>query len=355
MKDKYIGLIMAGGQGTRFWPWSTEETPKQFLNIVGSESLIAQTFLRLAHFINPENIYIIADGKYKDQTLKAIPGLSQQNFIAEPAPRNTAPCLIYANIVLSQKGEDRNVLVVPADHHIPETEVFARQMTAALEYADSRCIVTSGIKPRTPHTGYGYICFDSEDPETKNGVDFFDVSQFKEKPVLETAREYVARGNFFWNSGMFIYKLRYFKELLEEYSPYYHEQYEILGNNPLGTSESNEIFKGIKPDSIDFALMEKVREMKLFKADFSWNDVGSWTSVYEMGEKDTQENVSRGNGFFLESERSLIFTTEDKPVVVMGLEDVVVVNTENGLLVTRSDRVQNIKAATQLVNKNQKK
>lgn len=354
MKDKYIGLIMAGGQGTRFWPWSTEQTPKQFLEIVGTRSLISQTFSRLSEFINPRNIFVIADRKYMDQTLSAIPELSRENFIAEPAPRNTAPCLIYANIVLSQKGDDRNVLVVPADHHIPETGIFAKQMTAALEYADSRCIITSGIRPRNPHTGYGYICFNMKDPAVQDGVEFYDVSEFREKPDLDTAKRYLAQGNYFWNSGMFIYKLKYFRELLKAYAPYYHDQYEILRKSELGSPESDEIFKGIRRDSIDFALMEKVKEMKLFRADFSWNDVGSWSSVYEMGEKDADGNVSRGNGFFLDSRQSLVFTTQEKPVVVMGLDDVVVVNTDNGLLITRSDQVQNIKAATRLVNSGKK-
>ncbi len=335
---------MAGGQGTRFWPWSTEEIPKQFLNIVGEEPLITQTYNRLKHFLPVENIFIVADIKYLGLIMDAIPGFRQANFVTEPMPRNTAPCLILSNIRLSRINADANVLVVPADHYIPDVDTFAAQMKDALNYADNRCIITSGIKPNIPHTGYGYLQFETEGAEMSGQTQFFNLKEFKEKPKLDVAQEYLVKGNYFWNSGMFIYKLSHFKEFLGEYAPYYFIQYnelEKVYNHKLALYE---LFSEIKPDSIDYALMEKVQEIKMFKAEFSWNDVGAWTSVYELKPKDSFNNVAeRPNHFFIDSENSMIFSTTDKPIAALGLKNIAVINTPNGLLVADMNDLQQVK------------
>ncbi len=335
---------MAGGQGTRFWPWSTEDIPKQFLNIVGEEPLITQTFNRLKTFIPAENIFVVADIKYLGLVMDSIPGFRQANFITEPTPKNTAPCLLLSNIKLSSINPDANVLVVPADHYIPDVEIFAQQMKAALEYADNECIITSGIKPNMPHTGYGYLQFDPSSGEESGGTEFFDLNEFKEKPDRETARQYVDSGNYFWNSGMFVYKLRHFKNFLGEYSPYYFIQYNELEKVYQHKLALYELFCGIKPESIDYALMEKVKEIKMFKAGFEWNDVGAWTSVYELSEKDTENNSGNNqNNVFVESRDSMIFSTTNRPVAVLGLENVAVINTSNGILVADMGKLQEVK------------
>lgn len=335
---------MAGGQGTRFWPWSTEELPKQFLNIVGTESLIAQTFNRLKQFLPVENIFVVADKKYLELTLHFLPELKPTNFIKEPVPRNTAPCLILANIVLSKIEPDANVLVVPADHYIPDVNLFGYQMQNALDYAENKCIITCGIKPDMPHTGYGYIQFDQNEPERIGNSDFFKVQEFKEKPDLHIAKDYVENGNYYWNSGMFIYKLRHFKEFLGEYSPYYFIQYNELEKVMSNRLAFEEQFSDIKPDSIDYALMEKVSEVTMFKAGFEWSDVGAWSSVYELNEKDNQQNVkSTPENLYIDSERSMIFSTEKKPVALIGLENVAVINTETGILVADINELQKVK------------
>ena len=177
MKKNTFGLIMAGGQGTRFWPYSTEEVPKQFLSIVGQQPLILQTYNRLKAFIRPDNIYIVADKKYLELTRKSIPEFPVSNFIAEPSPKNTAPCLILANIVLSRIDENANMLVVPADHYIPDTDMFKTQMVDALEFADQRWMITSGIKPNVAHIGYGYINFNLSRSVQFNQTSFFDVEK----------------------------------------------------------------------------------------------------------------------------------------------------------------------------------
>lgn len=336
---------MAGGQGTRFWPWSTEDKPKQFLNIVGDDPLITQTYNRLKHFLAEENIFIVADKKYLAAVKEAIPGFKDDNYIAEPCPKNTAPCLILANIVLARRDPDANVVVVPADHYIPDTETFADQFLDALALADEKYIVTSGIRPNMPHTGYGYINFSTEDAQTRGQNDFYNVVEFKEKPPLEVARQYVEAGNYYWNSGMFVYKLANFKELLAQYSPYYHRQYLALEESFEDKETFQRVFSDIEPESIDYALMEKAQEVRMFKAAFAWNDVGAWSSVYELGDKDDKQNVTVAKtGIFLDSKDSLLFSTGAKPVAVVGLEGVAVIETENGILVSHIDRLQEVKA-----------
>jgi mannose-1-phosphate guanylyltransferase len=343
MKRKYSGLIMAGGQGTRFWPYSTKAVPKQFLNIIGDQPLILQTFDRLKTFIDPDEIYIVADNKYLELTQKAIPGFRESNFIAEPSPRNTAPSLIRANNFLSRKDENSNILVVPADHFISDIDTFSRQMRDALDYADNPCLITAGIKPTIAHTGYGYIRFNPSQPARFNQTDFFRVGEFKEKPKLNLARKYLQRGNYFWNSGMFVYKLKFFREFLATYNPYYADFYEKLNLAYGDRKKFIKIFNRMKPDSIDYALMEKAKEVRMFSADFGWNDVGAWSSVYELNPKDRQNNVKVGDHIAIECRNSLLFSTRDIPIAAIGLDGMVVIHTESGILVAPLHELQKVK------------
>ncbi|MBN2399173.1 MAG: mannose-1-phosphate guanylyltransferase [Candidatus Aminicenantes bacterium] len=346
MKKNHFALIMAGGQGTRFWPWSTAAMPKQFLSVVGKQPLITQTYRRLHKFIAAENIYVIADKKYFPAVRACLPKFAHRNFIAEPAARNTAPALIQANIFLSRINPQANLLVVPADHHIADEKVFARQLKSALQYADNRCVVTAGIKPSEPHTGYGYIHFAKAGSISEFKQQFFQIRQFKEKPDRKTAIKYLKNGSFYWNSGMFVYKLSFFKEFLAQYAPYYGNQYKKLDKSYKNPELFAKIYRKIKPESIDYALMEKLRETVMFKSEFSWNDVGSWSSVYEMNEKDNRGNVCRGTALAVDARNSLIFSCEKKPVAVIGLENVAVIDTENGILVAPFNKLQQVKQVT---------
>ena len=351
MKNNHYALIMAGGQGTRFWPWSTSEKPKQFLSIVGAEPLLTQTYKRLKKFINKKNIFIIADAKYLKNVQECLPGFPAANYISEPAPRNTAPALIQANIVLSLIDPQANLLVVPADHFIPDETVFSGQMTAALDYARNRCIITAGIKPSEPHTGYGYIQFAENKSAGRDGGAFHDIIEFKEKPDRKTAIKYIKSGNYYWNSGMFVYKLDYFKEFFKQYSSYYYKQYIALERAGKNNASFARVYKAIKPESIDYALMEKLKETVMFKAEFSWNDVGSWSSVYDMNKKDRQKNVCRGQIIAIDSNDSLIFSDQCKPLAVIGLDRVAVISTENGILVAPISQLQQVKQVLEILKK----
>jgi len=335
---------MAGGQGTRFWPWSTEEKPKQFLNVVGNSSLINLTYKRLEKFIKRENIFIVADKKYLYLVKESIKDFREENFIEEPEPKNTAPCLILSNIFISRINPDANILVVPADHYILDEEIFSQQFSDALKrVSKTDVIITSGIKPNIPHTGYGYIKFDKNKFSKYNKTEFYKVIEFKEKPDIETAEKYIKDGTYLWNSGMFVYNSRAFKKLLYEYSEYYFNEYEKLEKFFDDFREVIKIYSKMKPESIDYALMEKVKEVELFEAKFRWSDVGSWTSVYELKEKDEFGNVKDDNSIIIDSKDSLVFNTEVKPIAIIGLNNVFVINTENGILVSNKDSLQRVK------------
>jgi len=351
MQSNHFALIMAGGQGTRFWPWSTAEKPKQFLSIIGKRPLITQTYRRLQRFIPAKNIFVIADKKYLLAVRECLPGFSRQNFIAEPAPRNTAPALIQANIFLSRIDPGASLLVVPADHHIADEKTFARQLSAALAYARNRCVVTAGIKPSEPHTGYGYIQFTEGRQKVQGSPGFFPIKQFKEKPDHGTAVNYLRKGNFYWNSGMFVYKIAFFRDFLKKYSPYYSSQYDKLERSFGKDRLFEKTYKAIKPESIDYALMEKLKEAVMFKAAFAWNDVGSWSSVYEMNEKDVMKNVRRGQTIAIETRNSLLFSSEKKPLAVIGLDRIAVIDTENGILIAPIEKLQQVKQVIDILKK----
>lgn len=353
MIKKHFGIILAGGQGSRFWPWSTENKPKQFLGITGNNRLITETFNRFKRYLTVEHIFIVADRKYLGLIKESIPGFNESNFIAEPSPKNTAPCLILSNIALSQIDPDANVAVVPADHYIPDKDIFAAQLEDALNFADNKFIITSGIKPTAPHTGYGYIKFIEKSSSRPGNTEFFAVETFKEKPNLKTAEKYLAEGNYYWNSGMFFYNLKHFKLFLKEYSSYYYDQYLELEKTFDDKKKFAEIYNAMVPESIDYALMEKMKEVKMFKAAFAWSDVGAWSSVYELNTKDEQGNVSlKKNNIFIDSEESLVFSTDEKPIAVIGLTNIAVINTENGILVADLNHLQKVKKVTEHLKKN---
>ena len=341
MPDHNFALIMAGGQGTRFWPYSTRQRPKQFLPILGDEPLITRTFQRLQRIVPAERIFVVAEEGYRTLVREAVPEMPGDNFIAEPMPRNTAPCMILANIILGRRDPEGRLLVVPADHHIRDGEAFAGQMKAALKFAERPVIVTAGIVPDQPHTGYGYIRFTTGGPQRLDGVDFHPVEAFVEKPDAVTAAEYIAAGGYCWNSGMFAYKLSHFRALLERHAPEFARGYADL--EAESTGHMKKAFSELPALSIDYALMEKGVDAWMMPAAFDWNDVGAWPSVYELGRPDRDGNVAQARHVLLESRDCLVFSTTDTPVGVIGLEGVGVVQTPQGLLVARLDRMQRVR------------
>ena len=257
--------------------------------------------------------------------------------------------MILANIHLSRISDNIDLLVTPADHFIQDEAIFSRQLQSAFRCAEDRCIVTAGIKPCFPHIGYGYIQFHRRRPLRFRNEKFFHVEGFREKPDWATAKAYVQKGNCHWNSGMFVYKLRFFREFILVHSPYYGGRYlrmEACGKNEQRLAAA---FAATRPESIDYALMEKMREVRMFEARFGWNDVGSWSSVYEINSKGPKGNVVKGNTVLINTENSLVFSTTEKPLAAIGLRDMAVIQTEAGLLVSPMRETQRVKEVHSLL------
>ena len=321
-------VILAGGSGERFWPLSTSKKPKQFLKIFSDKSLIRETFERLSYKLETKNIYVVTAEKYKEETLKELPELDEKNVILEPVARNTAPACFLGTLT----GESEEVIfILPADHYIPDREKFWETVEKAEEEASKGTgIITMGIKPTRPETGYGYI-----ETGIKTTEDIYKVSKFREKPNYDTALEYIKEGNYYWNSGMFLWRKDKFLEEMKKYSE---DTYNKLINiNPNETEEIRKIYSEVEKISIDYALLEKSKDVYTLKAEYEWSDVGNWVSVREMeGYSDKEKNV-----YLYDSKN--VFVKSGKNIGIIGLENIVVIETESGILIADDEKVNEIK------------
>ena len=343
-----VALIMAGGSGTRFWPLSTDEKPKQFLDLVSEKTMIRETIERIVKIIPFEKIFIATNVKYLDEIKKEIPEIPEENIILEPTARDTAACIGYSGIIIKKKFPESMMAVLPSDHLINKEDEFLRYLNEAFEAAKSDVIVTLGIKPTYPETGYGYI----ENKKTRKKEEIYDVKSFREKPNFEIAERYLERGNFLWNSGMFIWKTDFIISEIKKYMPVHEkvlEEIEIkLQNiNTSGVELSdyiNEEFSKFEKISIDFGIMERSKVVKVIPIDIGWNDVGSFKSLEDVFEKDQDGNIVKADQFYeLDSEDNIIINKENKIIATIGLEHFVVVNTGEALLICRKDKTQEIK------------
>uniref|UniRef100_A0A7C4VTY6 Mannose-1-phosphate guanylyltransferase n=1 Tax=Fervidobacterium thailandense TaxID=1008305 RepID=A0A7C4VTY6_9BACT len=316
-------VILAGGTGERFWPLSTIDTPKQFLKLFSEKTLLRETFERLARKLRIEDILVVTNERYAEQTCKELPELPPSNILSEPARKNTAAACVYAVLGVA---DDEEILVVPADHYIPDAERFWQCVELGESVLDKyEGIVTFGIIPTRPETGYGYI---EAGEQLTDGV--YIAKKFHEKPTYDIALGYLESGNFFWNSGMFMWKKTYFMEQMEKHAP------EVL--TPfLEQRDPRNAFDLVPSISIDYALMEKADKIFMVKANFTWSDVGNWKSLQEIGIDNTEPSV------ILEAENVFIRTT--KPTIVLGVSDVIVVETENGILVADRKDLEKIREA----------
>lgn len=321
-------IILAGGSGERFWPLSNSKTPKQFLKIFSNKSLIRETYERLALKLDPKDIFVITAEKHFGLTKKELPELSENNIILEPIPRNTAPACTLATLV-ADKNEV--VFILPADHYIPDVERFWRIIFKAVNAAKAyNGLFTLGINPTRPETGYGYI---ESGSEIEEGI--FEVTSFREKPNVETAIDFMKKGKFYWNSGMFIWKSDVFFEEMKKYNPSIVEKLKDI--DPRDIEKLREIMPEVERISIDYALMEKSKKVYTVKSNFSWSDVGNWLSVRELkGYSDKNENVK-----VIEGEN--VYVSSKKFVGIIGLSNIVVVETENGILVANEEKVQKVR------------
>ena len=332
------GLILAGGSGSRLWPLSRELYPKQLLNIQNTESLLQATFLRLKECMPAENIVSITGVKHSSNVKFQLSSIYENSVVlSEPIAKNTAPAVILASKYISETTKtDPVILVVPSDHMIKDTELFTQTVKEGEKLAEAGHIVTFGIKPTYPETGYGYINVTNQ--KLEYGV---KVNKFVEKPDSITAEKYVADGNYFWNSGIFMFKA---STLLEEVSKYTPEIYSLLKN--FDFTKSAEIpfteFDKMPNISIDYAIMEKSNKIALVELKSDWNDLGSWKSIYDVSNKDENGNVKIGNIIDEGSKNSFVYSSS-KLVATIGLEDVVIVETEDAVLACKADKAQDVK------------
>lgn len=341
---------MAGGVGSRFWPYSRNHRPKQFLDFFGTgKSLLQLTVDRLRGLIPAENIIVATNAAYRDLVLEHVPDLRPENVLLEPCRRNTAPCIAYAAAHILQVNPKANILVAASDHLITDTDAFRKTLQTALQYvADHQDIVTLGMLPTRPETGYGYIQLsDSKRPLGVNGDAIYQVSRFREKPDLETAKQYLKSGDYLWNSGMFIFNLSTIVSAFKQHLPDVWQVFEN-GKPAMGTDREqayiNEHFQECENISVDYGIMEKAQNVMVMPADFGWSDVGTWGSLYELQSKDENGNaVINADANFYDSRRNIVTLESGKLAVIEGLDDYIVAESEGVLLICRKQNEQQIR------------
>ncbi|HIP32447.1 MAG TPA: mannose-1-phosphate guanylyltransferase [Crocinitomicaceae bacterium] len=345
MKNNY-SIIMAGGIGSRFWPLSTPENPKQFLDVLGiGKSLIQMTYERLLAISPNENIYVMTNENYKEMVLEQLPNLSPDQVLTEPERKNTAPCIAYAAGKIYDLNPDANLIISPADHLIIQTENFAGSINTAIASAEKGRIATIGIAPTRPDTGYGYIEVDSNSESAPNAT--FEVQQFREKPNLATAEQFLSAGNFFWNSGIFIWKASTVITALREFQPGLH----LLFTNNLNLYNSaneqdmvNVAFAKCEDISIDFAIMEHAKNIDVIVANFDWSDLGTWGSLDGHLKKDEVNNALVGDKISVfNTSNSIINIPNGKTALIDGLDGYIVIQSADKLMILKKENEQNLK------------
>jgi mannose-1-phosphate guanylyltransferase len=352
-KNHYVA-IMAGGIGSRFWPMSRTTLPKQFLDVLNTgKTLVQWTYERYAKFIPAENIYIVTSEEYVDIVKTQLPMLPIDNILAEPSKKNTAPCIAYISFKLAQINPDAKCIVAPSDHLILEEDRFQAIALEALDFVDQiKALVTLGIQPTHPNTGYGYIQYEG----LEVAKDLFKVKTFTEKPDLEIAKTFLESGDFLWNAGIFAWKVSSILTAFEKYQP---EMFELFDqekmhfNTPAENAAIQKIYPQCTNISIDIAIMEKANNVYVMPASFGWSDLGTWNSAYENMEKDYFGNaVASDNVIVIDATKCMINSPKDKLVVVQGLDDFIVVDTKDVLLICSRDKEQSIKEYVAEVKRN---
>ncbi|MGW9687281.1 mannose-1-phosphate guanylyltransferase [Flagellimonas sp. 2504JD1-5] len=344
MNKNYYAILMAGGVGSRFWPVSTSSNPKQFHDMLGAgKTLIQKTFDRLNRFIPTENILILTNERYNDLVLEQLPKVKQEQVVLEPAMRNTAPCILYAALKIQKMNPNAVMIVAPSDHWIEDEQAFENDVKVCFNKCEKEEVLcTLGIQPSFPNTGFGYIEFEKKGDESLKKV-----SQFREKPDYETAKEFLAQGNFLWNAGIFMWGVNTIVNAFKNYQP---DQYKLFeeGISCYNTAGESDFIKENYPKaeniSIDYAILEKSTSIFTLPATFDWNDLGTWGALYEKLEKDEADNAIVNSRVLLEGAKgNMIRSPKGKIVVVDGLEDYIIVDKEEVLLIYPKSKQQNIK------------
>jgi len=341
-------VIMAGGVGSRFWPMSTSERPKQFIDVLGTgKSLLQLTVERFGQLISAENIWVVTNEKYASIVAEQLPDMHRDHILCEPCRRNTAPCIAYVSWRIKSRDPKANIVVTPADHVVMNVQEFQRVIAACMSFTeDSDAIITLGMKPSRPETGYGYIQADLSSPSLRN-KSIFRVDSFREKPDLETAEQYIKKNNYFWNAGIFIWNVSTIVNAFRVYQPKLAKIFESMLSvygTPAEQDVINEQFPKCENISVDYAIMEKAEEIFVCPADFGWSDLGTWGSLLQQSHKDLYGNALIGPDINLfESHNCIIHTTQEKKVVVQGLDGYIVAENDDTLLICKLSEEQRIK------------
>lgn len=340
MKQEFCILIMAGGRGTRFWPKSTEERPKQFINLIEDRTMLQLTVDRIRNIVPIEKIFIETGEKYRNLVKEQIPDILEQNIIVEPIGRNTAPCILLASLYIKQIYNNCNIAVLPSDHLIKNEEVFLNNLKMANEFVtdNAESIVTIGVTPDRPETGYGYIKYNRMD---KNSI--VKIDRFVEKPDLEKAVQYLNSKEYLWNAGMFIFNIDY---MLKELETNYNETYKLLQKLPnINDANYNVMLKELYPKcesiSIDYAVMEKSKNIYVIPSDFGWDDIGTWKSLERYVQKDENNNYIRGQASTYNSSNNILYS-ENKKIVVIGLNNIFCVESDDMIVIGLKDHMEEL-------------
>lgn len=351
MQNKnYYSILMAGGVGSRFWPVSTEQFPKQFHDMLGTgDTLLQKTFQRLNKLIPTENIFILTNEKYNDLVLQQLPKVKQRQVVLEPAMRNTAPCILYASLKIQKENPDAVMIVAPSDHWIEDEDAFSQNVQQAFQFCEQNdALMTLGIKPTFPNTGYGYIECGNASAESIS-----EVIQFREKPDYETAKQFLAQGNFLWNAGIFMWSatsvINAFKKNQPELFEHFNKGIETY-NTAAEAEFIEENYAKAENISVDYAIMESSKNVYVIPATFDWNDLGTWGSLYDKLDKDNANNaVVNAKTLVEDASGNMIRTAKEKVVVVDGLNDYIIVDKDEVLLIFPKTKEQDIKKVLQKV------
>jgi mannose-1-phosphate guanylyltransferase len=350
MNKNYYAILMAGGVGSRFWPVSTKQFPKQFHDMLGTgDTLLQKTFNRLAKLIPEENIFILTNELYNDLVFEQLPQVSKRQVVLEPAMRNTAPCILYAALKIEKENPDAIMIVAPSDHWIEDETTFTNNVQEAFNFcSENDALVTLGILPTFPNTGYGYIEYDKSSNSSIKSV-----SQFREKPDYETAKEFLAQGNFLWNAGIFMWSVSSVLKAFKSNQPTLYDLFKKgieVYNTDFEDDFVRDNYSKAENISVDYAIMEKSSNVFVLPATFDWNDLGTWGSLYDKLDKDVQNNaIVNSKVLATDSSGNMIRTDKNKVVVIDSLNEYIVVDKEEVLLIFPKYKEQDIKKTLQKV------
>ena len=345
-------VIMAGGVGKRFWPRSRKDRPKQLLDIVSDQSMIRLTYERMKKVAEKKKNYIVAGQSLADQIYRELPGLPRRNLIIEPSGKNTAPCIGLAAATIIQKDPNAVMGIFPADHLIKNTRSFVKAVNTGVQFArDHVALVTFGITPNRPATGYGYIQYSKNESAYRNSI--YKVKTFAEKPNLPTAQRFLESGEFLWNSGMFIWKAENILNAMKMFQPEMYESLQAIGsafNTPKYKAVLKKQWATIHAESIDYGVMEKAKNVYVVRGNFDWSDLGSWDAVYEIKKKDKNGNVIIGEVVSLDTKNSYVYSRKNL-ISTIGVKDLIIIQSKNSILIVNRNETEKVKDLVDLLER----